>query len=153
MPMPRLVCPVRKGGTNARVPRGTTLVLPDCGRDLTQHLIWNLPIWAQFRSDWHLGYSMAVYGVSLRTLFRHLGDAGPCVVLVEDSDGCIFGGFWSEALRNQNYAYGTSEAFVFKFDRGAGAWRPEVHHCNPGSRGILYSDFGGLVIGASTTDG
>mmetsp|Transcript_30787 Transcript_30787/g.55882 ORF Transcript_30787/g.55882 Transcript_30787/m.55882 type:complete len:185 (-) Transcript_30787:107-661(-) len=70
---------------------------------------------------------MAVDGVSLRTMYRQLADAGPCVLIVEDSSNCIFGAFLSDGLRPVSQCYGTHECFVFRFPRTAGAWRTQVY--------------------------
>lgn len=123
--MPKLVveCSRRPG---ARVHKGQALIMPEAGGDLMAGIVFNLPVLLQIRPCWHLGYSMAVDGVSLRTMYRQLADAGPCLLLVEDSNGCIFGAFLSEGLRPTNQCYGTHECFVFRYPRTAGAWRAEV---------------------------
>eukprot|EP00401_Gymnodinium_catenatum_P083046 CAMPEP_0117461400 /NCGR_PEP_ID=MMETSP0784-20121206/2507_1 /TAXON_ID=39447 /ORGANISM="" /LENGTH=169 /DNA_ID=CAMNT_0005255109 /DNA_START=54 /DNA_END=559 /DNA_ORIENTATION=+ len=69
---------------------------------------------------------MAVDGVSLRTMYRQMAEAGPCILIVEDSNSCIFGAFLSEGLRPVNQCYGTHACFVFRYPRAAGAWRTEV---------------------------
>lgn len=124
--MPKLVveCSQRPG---ARIHKGTSLILPEAGGDLLACIVSNLPVLLQIRPCWHLGYSMAVDGVSLRTMYRQLADAGPCVLIVEDSSNCIFGAFLSEGLRPVSQCYGTHECFVFRTPRTAGAWRTEVY--------------------------
>lgn len=47
-------------------------------------IVRSLPVILQIRPRWILGYSMAVDGVSLRTMYRQLSDSGPCVMIVED---------------------------------------------------------------------
>lgn len=123
--MPRLVveCSRRAG---ARVPKGTSLILPDSGENLLTGIVASLPVLLQAKSCWHLGYSMAVDGVSLRTLFRQSCEAGPCLLIVEDSSYCIFGAYLSEGLKPVNQCYGTNECFVFRYPRAAGARRTEI---------------------------
>lgn len=123
--MPTLVveCSQRPG---ARIPKGTSLILPEAGGDLMASIAGNLPVLLQIRPCWHLGYSMAVDGVSLRTLYRQLADAGPCVLIVEDSSNCIFGAFLSEGLRSVSQCYGSHECFLFRFPRVSGAWRASI---------------------------
>jgi len=53
-------------------------------------------------------------------------DAGPCLLVLEDSSSCIFGAFVSEGLRPRNHCHGTNESFLFRYPRAAGAWRTEV---------------------------
>lgn len=123
--MPQLVveCARRPG---ARIHKGTSLILPDAGGDLIAGIVAHLPVLQQIRPCWHLGYSMAVDGVSLRTLYRQVMEAGPCLLVLEDSNFCIFGAFASEGLRPQNRCHGTHESFIFRYPRAAGAWRTEV---------------------------
>lgn len=123
--MPQLVveCARRPG---ARIHKGTSLILPDAGGDLIAGIVAHLPMSHQIRPCWYLGYSMAVDGVSLRTLYRQVMEAGPCLLVLEDSSSCIFGAFVSEGLRPRNHCHGTSESFLFRYPRAAGAWRTEV---------------------------
>ena len=74
-------CPKRPG---ARIHKGTSLILPEAGGDLLACIVRSLPVILQIRPRWILGYSMAVDGVSLRTMYRQLSDSGPCVMIVED---------------------------------------------------------------------
>lgn len=124
--IPELVvgCSQRPG---VRIHKGTSLILPEAGGDLLTSIVAHLPSLLQMRPRWKLGYSMAVDGVSLRTMYRQLADAGPCILVMEDSSNCIFGAFLSEGLRNVSQCYGTHECFVFKTPRTAGAWRTEVY--------------------------
>jgi len=123
MPELRVDTGRRKG---VRIPKGTSLILPDAGGDLIAAIVAHLPVLQQIRPCWHLGYSMAVDGVSLRTLYRQVMEVGPCLLVVEDSNGCIFGTFASEGLRPLNRCHGTHECFLFRFDTAAGSWRAQV---------------------------
>mmetsp|Transcript_13465 Transcript_13465/g.29516 ORF Transcript_13465/g.29516 Transcript_13465/m.29516 type:complete len:359 (-) Transcript_13465:81-1157(-) len=131
--MPKLVVECSRR-PNARVHRGTSLIMPEAGVDLMAGIVGNLPVLLQIRPCWHLGYSMAVDGVSLRTLYRQVAEVGPCLLIIEDSNGCIFGSFLSEGLRPGNQCYGTHECFVFRYPRAAGAWRTEIFGQTASSR-------------------
>mmetsp|Transcript_3484 Transcript_3484/g.11502 ORF Transcript_3484/g.11502 Transcript_3484/m.11502 type:complete len:322 (-) Transcript_3484:114-1079(-) len=124
--MPQLVveCNQRSG---ARIHKGTSVILPEAGGDLIAGIVANLPVLLQIRPCWHLGYSMAVDGVSLQTMYRQVADSGPCLLIVEDSNNCIFGAFLSEGLIPGGRCYGTHECFVFRYPRAAGPWRTEVY--------------------------
>jgi len=119
--------------SNARIHKGTAVILPDAGRDLIAGIVANLPLLQQIRPRWVLGYSLAVDGVSLQTLYRQLSNQGPAVLIVEDSSSCIFGAFLSEGLVPTGRICGTHECFVFRYPRAGGAWRAEVYHglCQP----------------------
>lgn len=110
-----------------RIHKGTSVILPDAGGDLLAGIVANLPVLLQIRPRWQLGYSLAVDGVSLQTMYRQVGEAGPCILVVEDSNNCIFGAFLSEGLLPGGRCYGTHECFVFRYPRAAGAWRTEVY--------------------------
>lgn len=124
--VPQLVmeCSERSG---ARIYRNTSLILPDAGGDLIAGIVANLPVLLQIRPRWHLGYSMAVDGVSLQVLYRQVAEAGPCLLFIEDSNNCIFGAFLSDGLKPGSLCYGSHECFVFRYPRSAGAWRTEVY--------------------------
>jgi len=128
--MPKLVveCSRRPG---ARVHKGTSLILPEAGGDLIAGIVANLPVLLQIRPCWQLGYSMAVDGVSLRTMYRQVSEVGPCVLIVEDSNNCIFGAFLSEGLRPVNQCYGSHECFVFRYPRDVGGWLTEIYCQEP----------------------
>jgi len=110
-----------------RIPKGTSVILPDAGGDLIAGIVANLPVLQKINPSWHLGYSMAVDGVSLKTLYRQVADVGPVVLVVEDSSNCIFGAFLAEGIRPGSRCSGTHESFLFRFPRSAGAWRTEVY--------------------------
>jgi len=114
--------------SSARIHKGTSVILPDAGRDLIAGIVAHLPLLQQIRPRWVLGYSLAVDGVSLQTLYRQLENVGPVVLIVEDSSSCIFGAFLSEGLVPSGRCYGTHECFVFRYPRAGGAWRAEVYH-------------------------
>lgn len=70
-----------------------------------------LPAHLRF-SSWQLAYAPGVHGTSLNTFYRQ--QAGPNVVVVQDAQGGLFGGFAAEPWRPHAGAYGgAGEAFVF----------------------------------------
>lgn len=125
--MPKLVVANQRRG--ARIHKNTSVILPDAdvGGDLIAGIVSNLPVLLQIKPCWQLGYSMAVDGVSLKTMYRQVADIGPCLLIVEDSANCIFGAFLSEGLKPGSRCYGTHECFLFRYPRSAGAWRTEVY--------------------------
>lgn len=129
--MPKLIveCPQRPG---ARIHRGTSIIMPDAAGDFISSIVTNLPTLMQIRPTWHLGYSLAVDGVSLRTMYRQVADVGPCILVIEDSSHCIFGAFLPGGLAPGARCYGNHESFVFRYPRTAGSWRTEVY-------GVLHS--------------
>ncbi|CEM03192.1 unnamed protein product [Vitrella brassicaformis CCMP3155] len=74
----------------------------------------NLPPRLAFRR-WSLLYGLKFSGISLQTFYRNLEDKGPCVLLIEDMGGTVFGAYCSEPFRHASKYYGTGETFVFTF--------------------------------------
>ncbi|CAM9401537.1 unnamed protein product, partial [Hapterophycus canaliculatus] len=64
---------------------------------------------------WRLGYSIARDGASLWTLLQNCRGRGPCLIVVEDSWGYVFGGFVSGCIKESQDYYGTGESFVYSF--------------------------------------
>lgn len=124
--MPHLVVESERR-PSSRVHKGTSVIMPDAGPDFMKGIVSGLPVLLQIRPRWHLGYSMAIDGVSLKTLYRQVAEAGPCLLVVEDSVGCIFGAFMSEGMRPGHGCFGSHECFLFRFPRSAGSWRTEVY--------------------------
>lgn len=80
----------------------------------------SLPAIANGR-DWVLLYSTIRHGISLLTLYRRCALLpGPCLVVVGDFKGAIFGGYSSGPLSamNKKKYLGSSDSFVFKVGEG-----------------------------------
>jgi hypothetical protein len=65
---------------------------------------------------WQLVYSTSRHGTSLATLYRKASQQAPCVLVVRDSGGHVFGAFTPEAWRIAPRFYGTGETFVFQLE-------------------------------------
>ncbi|KAG0738341.1 hypothetical protein G6F16_004895 [Rhizopus arrhizus] len=67
-------------------------------------------------SVWKLLYSLDQHGASLQTLYSMTRDyVGPCVWMMKDEDGQIYGAYSSHTLAYQhNTYYGTGECFLWK---------------------------------------
>ncbi|CAI5471265.1 unnamed protein product [Closterium sp. Yama58-4] len=99
-----------------------TLVLPDMMEesfllsDTCRSVICqSLPAIASGR-EWVLLYSTFKHGISLSTLYRRSSMMpGPCLLVVTEDNGTVFGGFSSQALvaSNRRKYQGSSDVFVF----------------------------------------
>ncbi|CAM9932955.1 unnamed protein product [Pylaiella littoralis] len=69
----------------------------------------------QAMKTWRLGYSIARDGASLWTLLQNCRGRGPCLIVVEDSWGYVFGGFVAGSIKESQDYYGTGESFVYSF--------------------------------------
>ena len=58
----------------------------------------HLPILLREASSMELLYSFETHGMSLNTLYSKTKDKGPCLVVIKDSQGKVFGAFSNESL-------------------------------------------------------
>ncbi|KAK7461554.1 hypothetical protein BaRGS_00038700 [Batillaria attramentaria] len=66
---------------------------------------------------WALAYSTALNGISLQTLYRCVAQFdSPILLVVQDTEGHIFGAYASHPLRYSDHFYGngTSQLWTFK---------------------------------------
>lgn len=84
-------------------------------RHFSNYLCSELPTLAQGRK-WVLLYSTWKHGISLQTLYRRSTlNPGPCLLVVGDRRGAVFGGLVAGPLRptSSKKYQGTNDAFVF----------------------------------------
>mmetsp|Transcript_96833 Transcript_96833/g.273671 ORF Transcript_96833/g.273671 Transcript_96833/m.273671 type:complete len:517 (-) Transcript_96833:58-1608(-) len=67
--------------------------------------------------EWALCYTPKVHGVSLATLFRNVAGRGMTLLLIQDSEEHVFGGFAPVPWEPRGRFYGSGEAFVFSCGR------------------------------------
>ena len=49
-------------------------------------------------------------------MLRQSSMKGPIIILIKDTRGAIFGGFYCEELKQENAYVGTGESFLFKWE-------------------------------------
>merc|ERR1712031_139213 len=65
-------------------------------------------------TDWALLFATDLHGYSLQTVFRKArAKQGPSILVVKDTEGCIFGGFATHTWRSSVTFFGTGECFLF----------------------------------------
>ena len=64
-------------------------------------------------AQWSLQYSSSRHGISLQTLYRR-AQPGPCLLLIRDTAGYVFGCFTPLSWRPSPRYYGTGETIVFQ---------------------------------------
>lgn len=89
--------------------------------DLADGLRPSLPTRLRIANSWTLLYSLDQHGVSLSTLYARveqgmagLGSSIGCVLVVQDTEGALFGAFSNEALKKREGYYGSGECFLWK---------------------------------------
>ncbi|KAJ8009212.1 hypothetical protein DPEC_G00086550 [Dallia pectoralis] len=65
---------------------------------------------------WRLAYSTLEHGTSLKTLYRSLLEVdSPVLLVINDMDNQLFGGYSTHPFRISEHFYGTGETFLFSF--------------------------------------
>jgi len=63
---------------------------------------------------WKAVFSTSQHGFSLRSLYRKFqGECAPSLLVIEDTDGSVFGALLSTPIRESEHFYGTGESFLF----------------------------------------
>eukprot|EP00079_Xenopus_tropicalis_P035236 XP_017949007.1 PREDICTED: TLD domain-containing protein 1 [Xenopus tropicalis] len=75
------------------------------------HLNSYLP--SDVQHKWRLLFSSQIHGESFSQLCGHILDQGPCLLIVKDSDGFVFGGFASQSWKVKPQFQGDSSCFLF----------------------------------------
>ncbi|KAJ8679781.1 hypothetical protein QAD02_015568, partial [Eretmocerus hayati] len=91
---------------------GTTEILSD---DHRENLCRHLPARAQGYL-WTLVFSTSQHGFSLNSMYRKMSKIeSPILLVIEDTEGNVFGALTSVSLRVSDHFYGTGESLLFRF--------------------------------------
>ncbi|XP_004475104.2 MTOR-associated protein MEAK7 isoform X2 [Dasypus novemcinctus] len=74
------------------------------------------------RHRWHLLFSSELHGHSFSQLCGHIVHRGPCVAVLEDHDGHVFGGFASCSWEVKPQFQGDSRCFLFSLSPRVGVY-------------------------------
>lgn len=98
--------------------------------------------------EWVLRYSPKAHGVSLATLYRNLEDYQTSVIVLQDTQEHVFGGFAPAAWEPKSKFYGSGEAFVFAFT-GADLSNPqlEIYPWTSRNTFVMYCDSSTIAMG------
>jgi len=116
---------------------------------LRQHL----PVITRLATSWRLVYTPRVHGVSLRTFYRQCQAwPGETLVLMEDAEGAVFGGFASHTWRaSRNPHYGVPECFVFSCSQGESEGMEDcgltIYPWTGHNQCFLHADLNGFSMG------
>ena len=64
---------------------------------------------------WEVIFRINTDGVSLRTFYNNAQKYNPTILLIQDTNGTVFGAVVSEQWQPSKHFYGTGEAFLFTF--------------------------------------
>ncbi|CAO3638664.1 unnamed protein product [Cunninghamella blakesleeana] len=81
---------------------------------LAEQLRPYLPRRYRLAGEWNLLYSLDQHGASLSTLYNHVDESGPCILILKDDEHQVFGAFLNEYLHPETSYYGTGECFLWK---------------------------------------
>lgn len=97
-------------GRRVSVQPHTTLLNPTFALQVSRYL----PAALQWKTSWRLVYTPRIHGVSMQTFLRHMECEGPSLLVVQDHEGHVFGGFASSPWHIADRYFGCGESFVFK---------------------------------------
>ena len=93
--------------------------------------------------EWTRLYTSEENGLSFNRVCHHiLGYRGPTVLLIRDFDGAVFGFFTSEAWKEANAFYGSSECFLFRLFPSFVEARPKMS----GAQHYMYLNVKGFSL-------
>lgn len=128
----------------AVVPRAT---VPHCRSKSWQHggtlldlpmlILLNQAIPQQHRSEWRHAYDSRQHGESFTTLVKLIKGRGPTLIIIEDDDGHVFGGFAAETWQLNPSFTGSHQCFLFTLRPQYGIYRPTGLNQN-----YMYLDVG-----------
>lgn len=84
--------------------------------DISQMLFINSNLPNEYRSKWRFLFSSQIHGESFSTLMGRVVDQGPSVIIIEDTNGAVFGGFASVSWTYGPKFCGMDNFFFFKLD-------------------------------------
>lgn len=65
-------------------------------------------------SNWSLIYANWKHGTSINTLFRNCEYIEPCILIIEEFNGNVFGAYLSDYIKTGFKFYGSAECCVFR---------------------------------------
>uniref|UniRef100_A0A8C6R623 MTOR-associated protein MEAK7 n=1 Tax=Nannospalax galili TaxID=1026970 RepID=A0A8C6R623_NANGA len=81
--------------------------------DLPSVIYLNSHLAVEQQHQWHLLFSTQLHGQSFSQLCGHITHRGPCLVVLEDSKGHVFGGFASCSWEVKPQFQGDNKCFLF----------------------------------------
>ncbi|KFP24224.1 TLD domain-containing protein 1, partial [Colius striatus] len=81
--------------------------------DIPSIIYINSHLPAELQHKWQLLFSSRLHGESFSQLCRHIVDKGPCIMILKDLDGYIFGGFASHSWEVKPQFQGDNRCFLF----------------------------------------
>lgn len=85
---------------------------PAC-TDISQILFINAALPQAMRHKWRFLFSSQIHGESFSTLLGRIMEQGPSVLIVEDTDGYIYGGYATDSWTMRAKFTGSESAFLF----------------------------------------
>ncbi|XP_077166831.1 MTOR-associated protein MEAK7 [Paroedura picta] len=81
--------------------------------DIPSVVFLNAHLPAESQHRWQLLFASRLHGESFTQLLGHVVNKGPCLLVLKDSDGYIFGGFASSSWEAKPQFQGDSRCFLF----------------------------------------
>ncbi|CAM9732527.1 unnamed protein product, partial [Choristocarpus tenellus] len=68
-------------------------------------------------------FTTEIHGYNLNLLYSHCRTVAPSLLVVEASNGAIFGGFCSHPWQPHNAIFGNGQCFLFRLNPNAATFR------------------------------
>lgn len=81
--------------------------------DISQMLFINSNLPCDYRVKWRFLFSSQIHGESFSTMMGRIMDQGPSVIIIEDTNGAVFGGFAANSWTLCPKFVGNDSAFLF----------------------------------------
>uniref|UniRef100_K7G6W1 MTOR-associated protein MEAK7 n=1 Tax=Pelodiscus sinensis TaxID=13735 RepID=K7G6W1_PELSI len=81
--------------------------------DIPSIIFINSHLPSELQHKWRLLFSSRVHGESFSQLCGHIINKGPCILILKDMDGYIFGGFASQSWEVKPQFQGDNRCFLF----------------------------------------
>ncbi|XP_074864682.1 MTOR-associated protein MEAK7 [Carettochelys insculpta] len=81
--------------------------------DIPSIIYINSHLPSELQNKWKLLFSSRIHGESFSQLCGHIINKGPCILVVKDLDGYIFGGFASQSWEVKPQFQGDNRCFLF----------------------------------------
>ncbi|KAK3589313.1 hypothetical protein CHS0354_026970 [Potamilus streckersoni] len=133
----RLLFPIRSEGYNSDSAKSflPTATNVDWSKvktilDIPSIIYLNHNLSSSLQLQWRFLYSNTLYGDSYSQLVAHILEQGPCLIVIRDKDGHIFGGFISTSCKITSKFSGSSDCFLFTLSPKYGVYTATGYNDN-----------------------
>ncbi|KAL3860468.1 hypothetical protein ACJMK2_010591 [Sinanodonta woodiana] len=98
--------------------------------DIPSIMFLNHSLSSSLQLQWRFLYSNVLFGDSYSQLVSHILEQGPCLIIIRDKDGHMFGGFISTSCKITSKFSGSSDCFLFTLSPRFGVYTATGYNDN-----------------------